>query len=139
MSMFMAAAGAAQQNQSSQDKKSEKTKPAATKEKKDKKEQVTPPGAPDKAPDTSSKPAESSKPDSNEATDKDKEEHYDVSEAPPIITHHQISVGGKALSYTATTGRLPLKRGDGKIEAEMFFVAYTLDGQDAGRRPRLYI
>ena len=41
----------------------------------------------------------------------------------------------KLLKYTATTGRLPLKRGDGKIEAEMFFVAYTLDGQDAEKRP----
>jgi carboxypeptidase C (cathepsin A) len=39
------------------------------------------------------------------------------------------------LNYTATVGRLPLKRGDGKIEAEMFFVAYTLDGQDVGKRP----
>jgi len=39
------------------------------------------------------------------------------------------------LKYTATTGRLPLKRGDGKIEAEMFFVAYTLDGQDVQKRP----
>ena len=51
------------------------------------------------------------------------------------MTHHQITVDGKLLKYTATTGRLPIKRGDGKIEAEMFFVAYTLDGQDAEKRP----
>jgi carboxypeptidase C (cathepsin A) len=70
-----------------------------------------------------------------EATDKDKEEHFDVTEVAPIVTHHQTTVDGKLLKYTATTGRLPIKRGDGKIEAEMFFVAYTLDGQDAGRRP----
>ncbi len=67
-------------------------------------------------------------------TDKDKEE-FDVSEVPPVVTHHQITLEGKVLKYTATTGRLPLKRGDGKIEAEMFFVAYTLDGQDAEKRP----
>ena len=67
--------------------------------------------------------------------DKDKEEHYDVSEKPPVVTHHQITVGGKVLKYTATTGRLPIMRGDGKIEAEMFFVAYTLDGEDADKRP----
>jgi len=67
--------------------------------------------------------------------DKDKDEHYDMTEVPPIVTHHQISVGGKSLQYTATAGRLPIKRADGKIEAEMFFVAYTLDGQDASRRP----
>lgn len=79
----------------------------------------------------SGKPAEGAK--SEEATDK--EEHYDVSEVPPVVTHRQLSLNGKTLSYTATAGRLPLKRGDGKIEAEMFFVAYTLDGQDAGKRP----
>ena len=67
-------------------------------------------------------------------TDKDKEE-FDMSEVPPVVTHHQITLDGKALKYTATTGRLPIKRGDGKIEAEMFFVAYTLDSQDAGKRP----
>jgi carboxypeptidase C (cathepsin A) len=66
--------------------------------------------------------------------DKDKEE-FDVSEVSPVVTHHQITLDGKVLKYTATTGRLPLKRGDGKIEAEMFFVAYTLDGQDAEKRP----
>jgi len=67
--------------------------------------------------------------------DKDKEEHYDVTEVTPIVTHHQITVGGKALKYTATAGRLPIKRPDGKIEAEMFFVAYTVDGPDASKRP----
>lgn len=81
----------------------------------------------------SGKPGEAAKPESNEATDK--EEHYDVAEVPPVITHHQATVNGKTLNYTATVGRLPIKREDGKIEAEMFFVAYTLDGQDAARRP----
>src|SRR5580700_3642396 len=67
--------------------------------------------------------------------DKDKEEHYDMTEVPPVVTHHQLTVDGKLLKYTATTGRLPIKRGDGKIEAEMFYVAYTLDGPDAAKRP----
>lgn len=53
----------------------------------------------------SGKPAESSKADANEATDK--EEHYDVAEVPTVITHHQIVVNGKTLNYTATAGRLP--------------------------------
>jgi len=70
-----------------------------------------------------------------EATDKDKEEHFDVTEMPPSVTHHQITVDGRLLKYTATAGRLPIKRGDGKIEAEMFFVAYTLDGAEASKRP----
>ena len=67
--------------------------------------------------------------------DKDKEEHYDMTEMPAVVTHHQLTVDGKLLKYTATTGRLPIKRGDGRIEAEMFYVAYTLDGQDAAKRP----
>jgi len=67
--------------------------------------------------------------------EKDKEEHYDMTEAAPVVTHHQMTVDGKLLKYTATTGRLPIKRGDGRIEAEMFYVAYTLDGQDAAKRP----
>ena len=81
-------------------------------------------------------PSEEAKPDAaKEAADKAKEEHYDVSEVPPVVTHHQITVDGKTLKYTATAGRLPIKRDDSKIEAEMFFVAYTLDGQDAAKRP----
>jgi carboxypeptidase C (cathepsin A) len=84
-------------------------------------------------PEKSSEANKAEPPKSEEATDK--EEHFDVSEVPPVVTHHTISVNGKALAYTATTGRLPLKRADGKIEAEMFFVAYTLDGQDAAKRP----
>jgi carboxypeptidase C (cathepsin A) len=122
----------AQQNQT-QDTPPESTKQAAAK--KDKK-QTAPsnPATPDKSAENS-KPAEPPKAESSEGTDKDKEEHYDVTEVPPVITHHQTTVNGKALSYTATTGRLPIKREDGKTEAEMFFVAYTLDGQDAGKRP----
>ena len=72
---------------------------------------------------------------SDKDKEKEKEEHFDVTEVPPVITHHQITVDGKLLRYTATAGRLPIKREDGKIDAEMFFVAYTLEGQDVTRRP----
>jgi len=122
------------QNQS-QDATPESAKPNASK--KDKK-QSTPANAttPEKLAESGT-PAEPPKPDASGATDKDKdkEEHYDVAEIPPIVTRHQTAVNGKTFSYTATTGRLPIKRGDGKTEAEMFFVAYTLDGQEAAKRP----
>jgi carboxypeptidase C (cathepsin A) len=118
------------QQEQSQPTTSENTKQAAAKSPK---KQATPaPAATPEKPAESGR-LESAKPESNEATDK--EEHYDVAEVPPVITHHQATVNGKTFSYTATTGRLPIKREDGKIEAEMFFVAYTLDGQEAGRRP----
>jgi carboxypeptidase C (cathepsin A) len=82
-------------------------------------------------------PANEQRPGAREATpdNKDKEEHYDVSEVPAVVTHHQITIDGKLLKYSATAGRLPIKRGDGRIEAEMFYVAYTLDGQDSAKRP----
>src|SRR5713101_9683412 len=120
----------AQQNQ---DTTPEGTTQAASKKDKGKKE-PTPgiPATPDKSAE-SGKPAEPSKADASEGTDK--EEHYDVAEVPPVTTHHQITLNGKTLSYTATAGRLPIKRGDGKTEAEMFFVAYALDGQEAAKRP----
>ncbi len=64
-----------------------------------------------------------------------RELRFDMREVPPVVTHHEIRVNGQPLRYTATAGRLPIKDPAGKIEAEMFFVAYTMDGQDVGRRP----
>ncbi|HKD13055.1 MAG TPA: peptidase S10, partial [Candidatus Angelobacter sp.] len=55
-------------------------------------------------------------------------------ETPPIVTHHEIHVGGKTLHYTATAGMMPIRNNEGELEANMFFMAYTLDGQSE-RRP----
>lgn len=51
-------------------------------------------------------------------------------EEEPVVTHHEAS----GLKYTVTTGRMPLKNKEGEIEAQVFFVAYTLD--EAARRDR---
>ncbi|MGZ4876368.1 MAG: S10 family peptidase [Candidatus Angelobacter sp.] len=126
------AGAVAQQTNSSNDETKEKktkTEPAAKAEKEKK-----PGQAAEKATEASPGAEEQKSVASKPGTDKDKEE-YDVSEVAPVVTHHQVTVDGKLLKYTATAGRLPIKRGDGKIEAEMFFAAYTLDGQDAGKRP----
>ena len=57
-------------------------------------------------------------------------------EAPPVVTHHEIHAGGKTLRYTATAGTMPLKNADtGEVEAHIFYIAYTLDGQQPERRP----
>lgn len=61
--------------------------------------------------------------------------HFDMHESAPSVTHHTVTVNGKPLRYTATAGRLPIKNGEGKTEALMFYVAYTLDGAEAGTRP----
>ena len=75
----------------------------------------------------------------SEAEDRNRERteqmRFDVREVPPVVTHHSAEIGGKRLNYTATAGRLPIKDATGNIEAEMFFVAYTLDGQDPAKRP----
>jgi carboxypeptidase C (cathepsin A) len=59
---------------------------------------------------------------------------FEMGEKPPVVTHHTTTIGGRSISYTATTGRLPIKDAEGKTEAEMFYVAYTVDGPP-GRRP----
>ncbi len=59
-------------------------------------------------------------------------------EEPPVVTHHEIHVGGRILRYTATTGYMPIKSEDGsEVEARIFFVAYTLDGA-TGKRPLMF-
>ncbi len=54
----------------------------------------------------------------------------------PVVTHHSINVGGKAINYTATAAQMPLKDSSGETEAHIFYVAYTLDGvSQTSRRP----
>ena len=61
------------------------------------------------------------------------------STAAESVTHHKVTVGGKPLAYTVTTGKLPIKNEQGETEAEMFFVAYTLDGvTDRATRPLMF-
>jgi carboxypeptidase C (cathepsin A) len=56
-----------------------------------------------------------------------------------VTTHHQITLGGTAISYTATTGTLLLREEDGKPKASVFFIYYARDGvKDAGKRPITY-
>ena len=57
--------------------------------------------------------------------------HFDMHESAASVTHHQISVNGRSLRYTATAGRMPVMNGEGVTEALMFYVAYTLDGVDS--------
>ncbi|HVP64876.1 MAG TPA: peptidase S10 [candidate division Zixibacteria bacterium] len=65
----------------------------------------------------------------------EKAAHWDMREVAPVTSKHQVTVNGKTLHYTASAGRLPIRDISGNTEAEMFFVAYTLDGADPSRRP----
>src|SRR5271165_6583269 len=87
--------------------------------------------------------AEATKPGEKSATEKtgktsDAEKGAVVKEEPPIITHHEIHVGGRILKYTATTGYMPIRNEEsGEVEANIFFMAYTLDGAPA-KRPLMF-
>ena len=60
-------------------------------------------------------------------------------EEPPVVTHHEIHVGGRVLRYTATTGYMPIRSEDsGEVEANIFFMAYTLDGAPV-KRPLMFL
>ncbi len=65
---------------------------------------------------------------------------YESPPAAPVVTRHKIIVGGKGISYTATAGQLPVINDAGETEAQIFFIAYTVDKPAAGnRRPLLFI
>jgi carboxypeptidase C (cathepsin A) len=50
-------------------------------------------------------------------------------------TAHTVTLDGKEIKYTATTGTLPIRLDDGKVAARLFFVAYSKDGEDVAKRP----
>ncbi len=60
-----------------------------------------------------------------------------------VTTRHSITIDGKELNYTATTGRIVLRQEghtDGKFDgpqakAEVFVIAYTADSDDPASRP----
>src|SRR5437763_5751127 len=57
-------------------------------------------------------------------------------EEPPVVTKHEIHVGGSTIRYTATAGMMPIKSRDGEVEARMFFTSYVVDRPEGGsQRP----
>jgi carboxypeptidase C (cathepsin A) len=52
------------------------------------------------------------------------------------VTHHQLTLNGATLNYTATAGHLTANGLTSSApEASFFYVAYTLDGANAAARP----
>ena len=73
-----------------------------------------------------------------------KKEEFPTPEDNVVQTQHTLTIGGKSLNYTATTGTIVLKeesekddKSEGeKAKASIFFIAYTKDDVvDTGRRP----
>ena len=63
-----------------------------------------------------------------------------MTDSPPVVTRHEVRVGGRTLRYTVTTGVMPLRNpATGETEARIFFMAYTLDGAgDRSQRPLMF-
>ena len=78
-------------------------------------------------------PAPSGAPSSEKKDEKDADKKA-KEEKPPLVTRHQMSIGGKPFAYTATAGYMPMKDENGKLKANIFFIAYTKDGASP-RRP----
>jgi carboxypeptidase C (cathepsin A) len=53
----------------------------------------------------------------------------------PILKTHTMRAGGKELSYKSTAGFLPIKTESGEIEAQLFYTAYTVEGEAKQKRP----
>ena len=78
---------------------------------------------------------ETTKPESQKSED-GKDKKRKLLGIAPIETHHETSVGGRTLKYTARAGVLPLKDEFDETQAEIFFMAYELDGvKDRSTRP----
>lgn len=55
------------------------------------------------------------------------------------VTRHKLKLAGKEFGYTATAGTLPLRNDKGEKQADIFYVAFALDGvADASQRPVTY-
>ncbi len=53
------------------------------------------------------------------------------------VTKHSVTVNGRVLNYTVTTGFMPIIDKEGKKEAKMFFMAYTLNNSNK-KRPLMF-
>ena len=55
------------------------------------------------------------------------------------VTKHQLKIGNDLLNYTATTGYMPMKDEKDTTKANLFFIAYTKDGDlDLAKRPIIF-
>jgi carboxypeptidase C (cathepsin A) len=58
---------------------------------------------------------------------------------PPVsVTQHSLRLAGVDVPYTAKTGLLPLRDGQGKAPASIFYVAYSREPHDA-KRPITFV
>jgi carboxypeptidase C (cathepsin A) len=61
-------------------------------------------------------------------------------ERPPVVTHHQISINGRTLSYTAEVGRIAIRDVEtGEPHAYMFYTSYRVPSTNGKPRPVSFV
>jgi len=87
--------------------------------------------------------AQEKKPDEAPNTDaKQHDSDKDQQSIPPeksSVTHHDITLDGKTIHYTATGGTLLIRDEDDKPYGSIFYIAYTQDGADPKTRPITFL
>lgn len=57
----------------------------------------------------------------------------------PVVTQHRVTLGGKPIAYAARAGTITLRDEHGDPTAEVFSVAYVMDGADRRTRPVTFV
>jgi carboxypeptidase C (cathepsin A) len=55
------------------------------------------------------------------------------------VTRHTVTIGGRAIAYTARAGTTALRNADGEEIGQVFSVAYLADGADPHTRPVTFV
>lgn len=71
----------------------------------------------------------------NQQGDQQREHETPVPPEKASVTHHDITLNGRLLHYSATAGTLLIRDEEDKPTCSFFYVAYTLDGAEAKSRP----
>ena len=67
----------------------------------------------------------------NTKTDEQKKPEVDTFTPDPVVREHELTIGGKTLNYTTTTGLMPINDEKGELKARLFYTAYTLNNADS--------
>jgi len=57
----------------------------------------------------------------------------------PAVTHHRLTVAGKAIPYVATASTIDLKNDKDEVIGRMFYVGYTAEEADVSARPVTFV
>jgi carboxypeptidase C (cathepsin A) len=82
----------------------------------------------------------SRRPASTQSDSGSKEQASDAKRLPAdVTTDHTVELAGRTLRFKATAGTIPINNGEGKLQAEIAFIAYQLPDTPAAARPLTFV